>query len=158
MKTKIISILFLFIFISSICFAAQEPKKWERLEKDSVDYKIYFDAESVYQSEDGTVFFWFKYVPLSQETLDFYSSAIKNHLESNEPGSSERLSNEIYCLYQIQADYEQNTYQLLQHYWFNTKDDSFVTSYVNHDGWQKILAEDDFAYIRTKIKNNQEKE
>ena len=152
-KISFLSLVFIFLLYCPV-LAQQEANKWDLIEN-STHAKFFLDNTSVYQEDDSTVSFWLKYIPLDKEYIDFYHNSLINYMKDN--NISTTISNKIYCLYFIRVNFEQNTYKLYYHYWYNIKNDSFIVYYLTKEDWVHFepgsTMETNFLYAKNKIAN-----
>lgn len=156
MKKKVSLFLILFVFLFSCqTFAEQTANKWELLEE-KPGFIVFLDNTSVYQHEDKSISFWLKYIPLGEEEVKLYHTALVNYAACNNI-PADRVSDKIFCVYRVQVDFENMVYTLSTHYWYNVHDESFIASHTEEENWVPVEAgsdqEQNFLNIKGKISN-----
>lgn len=152
LKTALI-FCFLMVF-STVAFANSDV--WQHLssEKNSAGntlWNMYFNKESVYKNEDGTVTFWAKYIPYDKTIKEDYKKGLLRHAKDT-TGKDPVIKDNIYCLYQITVNFEENVYKMSKHYWYNDdKEQSFITGYDAQERWTPVS--EDFVKNFDTVKN-----
>ena len=154
MRLKTALLVCLLMVLSTTAFANDSVWKYLSSEKNAAGdtlWHMYFNKESVYKNEDGTVTFWAKYVPFDKTIKEDYQKGLVRHAKDT-TGKEPVVKSNIYCLYQITVDFAQNQYKMGKHYWYNDDEEqSFITGYDAQEKWTPVG--DDFVKNFNEVKD-----